>query len=451
VIGRRAGIVAAAAVGGLALSALVVGRGPVAGCGGAPPAPDPTPAPPSTPAPTAAPPAPPDQAPDVAFRMPALVGTSPAVVSATPDVDRARERLIGVVRGHARDPENPWAIVHAMLALGVDEKLSNGADPVDWLFSEYAEVRHVGDEDLLTFPVSAGGRRVEPHTDLVLKGLTEGGVPPGRQVKVRDGRSFQVAALYRSSLQRAWVKGTVTGFQEHSWNDTPWALQGLAAWAPPELGWTAAGGRPMSLDGFTTAVVDQLELETRILAQAKAQGIVARKDTREGIFAYTCGGSHLLMGAAYAVGRGYGAPADRARVCTQHELWRYRIDVELGAIDPVLQSGRLDGPTTALLLSQRLKFLGHWLEVSHKTLAMQVCPPSPEDAAATKRVVAELVRTVDALEQVGVLAALPVLRTDPAWAAVPRGPEQLYLDLLGDSAHALRGLDLATGRASITY
>jgi hypothetical protein len=84
--------------------------------------------------------APPDVAPQVAFRMPSLVGTSPSVVTTSPDVDRARERLIGVVRGHARDPENPWAIVHAMLALGADEKLANGADPVDWLFGNYAQV-----------------------------------------------------------------------------------------------------------------------------------------------------------------------------------------------------------------------------------------------------------------------------------------------------------------------
>jgi len=433
---------------------LVAGAALVAwACSPATPEPTPTPAPVTAPSPVTRPlpPPPEDIAPTVAFRMPGIEGTSPSVVRADPAVDRTRERLLGVVRGYARDPENPWAIVHAMLALGPDEKLSNGEDAVDWLFSHYAEVHHVGREDLLTFPAKRGATRIEPHTDLVLKALTEGGVPPGRQVRVADGRLFQVSALYRNSLQRAWVKGTVTGFDGAGWNDTPWALQGLAAWAPPDLEWKAAGGRDMTLDAFTTAVVDQLELETRSLAAAQAKGVVAQKDNRVGIFSYTCGGSHLLMGASYAVGRGYGAPADRERVCRQRDLWRYRIDVELQAIDPALASGQLDPGMTALLLTQRLKFLGHWLEATHKILAMQVCPAGPDDLAATKRVVAELIRTVDALEQSGALSALPTMRTDLAWAKVPRGPEQLYLDLLGDSAHALRGLDLATGRATLRY
>jgi hypothetical protein len=75
-----------------------------------------------------------------------------------------------------------------------------------------------------------------------------------------------------------------------------------------------------------------------------------------------------------------------------------------------------------------------------------LCPPTAEDEAANKRVLAELVVTVDALTRLGAFSALGTMRTDPAFAKVPRGPEQLYLDLVGDSAHALRGLDLATGR-----
>lgn len=427
----------ALAIGGLGLAGLVL-----AACPSDPAAPPPRPVPPPPPPPALT-------APEVAFRLPERQGTSPVVLPADPALDRTRERLLSVVRGHARDPGNPWAIVHAMLALGPDERLSNGEDPVDWLFSHYAEVDPVGGEDLPTFPTGRGEVRIEPHTDLVLKALTEGGVPPGRSVALADGRRFPVGALYRHSLVRSWVTPSQTGFQQGAFNDTPWALQGLAAWGPDDLEWTALGNRKMSLDAFTGAVVDKLVQETAELSTARAEGRVAKKDNRIGIFTYTCGGAHLLMGAAYAVGRGFGDTDDRAKVCDEHALWRYRIDVELAAIDPLL--GRLDPGTTALLLSQRLKFLGHWLEATHKTLAMGVCPPTADDAAANRRVVDELVRTVEALDAMGAFAEMPTMRTDPKYAAVPRGPEQLYLDLVGDSAHALRGLDLATGRGTVAY
>ncbi len=417
------------------------------GCGS--PAPAPTPSPAAAPAPPPAP-AVREEAPTVAFVMPKEVGKTPRPLADSPELKQARDHLRQVVMDHARDPENPWAIVHGMLALGVAEPLANGADPVDWLFERYAVVKEVGGVPLLTFPPSRGDIRIEPHTDLVLKALAEGGVVPSRSVKV-GGKPFQVAELYRGSLHRAWVKGTTTGFEEGSFDDAPWALQGLATWAPDDLAWKAAGGRPMTMDGFTDALVETLIEETRFLVEAKGAGKIPQKDTRKGIFRYTCGGQHLLMGTAYAVARGFGEEEHRATICEQRDLLRWRVDVELAALDPYLQSGQLDTATAALLLSQRLKFLGHWLETTHKILATRLCEPTPEDAAATERVATELVRTVAALDQLGVWKDLPTLRTDPRYAKVPRGPEQLYLDLVGDSAHAVRGIDLATGVGTLTF
>jgi hypothetical protein len=247
------------------------------------------------------------------------------------------------------------------------------------------------------------------------------------------------------------VKGTSTGFDDGGCNDAPWALQALATWAPDDLAWKAEGGRPMTMDGFTDAIVETLVQETRFLTDARGAGQIPQKDTRRGIFRYTCGGQHLVMGAAYAVGRGFGSEQHRATMCEQRDLLRWRIDVELAALDPHLQSGQLDPATAALLLSQRLKFLGHWLETTHKILALRLCEPTEEDTAATARVAAELVRTLAALDSLGVWKDLPTLRTHPTYAGVPRGPEQLYLDLVGDSAHAVRGIDLATGVGTIAY
>ena len=53
-----------------------------------------------------------------------------------------------------------------------------------------------------------------------------------------------------------------------------------------------------------------------------------------------------------------------------------------------------------------------------------------------------LVDTAKRLKKTGALDNLETVR---------EGNEQLYLDIVGDAAHAVRGVELALGRASIDY
>lgn len=407
-------------------------RGPAAmllwACAG--PAEVPTPPPEPAPAPlqAAAP-----QAPDPTLRVAERVVHSPAAVPTFGELARVRAVLEGVVLDHGRDPANPWAIGHAMVALGPDLELTNGQPAVDWLFTEYAQVVSVGDTELVAFPRSRGKIRIEPHTDLLLKALTQTGVPPTRAVTV-EGRPFTVGHLYRHSVHRAWVDGARTGFQ--SWNDTPWALQSIAAWGPEDLAWEAQGGHPMTMDGFTTAVVGKLHDETAFMRDAMARGLQVQK-RKQGIFAYTCGGQHLLQGAAYAVARGYGTDEDRARVADQVPVLFWRVDLELEAVDQALQQHPDYG---VLLMAQRLKFLGHFVESAHSLAAMGLYTPDATQQKTLDRVVTELVVTVSLLESNQLFAQLPKLRASS---------EQTYLDYIGDSAHALHGIDLMTGVAAV--
>jgi hypothetical protein len=338
-----------------------------------------------------------------------------------------------------------------MLALGPEMKLANGADPVDWMFEHYAEMAPVAGEELIAFPATKDGALVEPHTDLILKALTEGGFSPDRRVKV-GGKEFPIADLYRHSLWEAWADPDRTGFQQGGFNDTPWALQALSAWAPPDLAWEAAGAHEMTMTAFTDRVVAAPDRETQEMQAAAAAGQLLQKDTRRGLFAYTCGGQHLLQGAAFAVARGFGGPADRDGLCNQLALLRWRIDVELNAVDPMLTREGQDKNVQLVLLSQRLKFLGHWLETTHKFGALGVCPLGDDDRKATERVAKELVRTVAALDQLGVFQDLSAVKTNRALDNLRQnGAKQVYLDLVGDSAHAVHGIDLATGAATVPW
>ncbi len=371
--------------------------------------------------------------PAITWRVASEPLRSPAAALGDDALAAARAQLLQVVTEHARDPNNPWAIGHGMLALGKDVVLTNDIGAIDHLFAEYGEEWTVGGETLVRFPTSRGDIRVEPHADLVLKVLTEVGVQPDRAVTVA-GNSHTVGDLYRGSLARAWVDGDDTGFA--SWNDSPWALQGLTAYGPGELTWTAQGGHEMSLDGFTSASVAKLRSETAFLREAIANNATVEK-RRQFIFDYTCGGSHLYQGAVYAVGRGYGTDEDRALVAEELGVYFWRASSELAQLDSLMRSQPDYAP---LLLEQRLKFTGHLLESAHKTWALGVATPTAEELVLIGVLRTQVVATVQAIDALGIWDRLDDVRT---------ADEQVYLDYIGDSAHALRALDLSTGEGVI--
>lgn len=367
--------------------------------------------------------------PDIVWRVAAEPMRSPAATPGDDALVAARSQLMDVVTEHARDPGNPWAIGHGMLALGKDAVLTNGVGAVDHLFAEYAEELVVGDQTFVRFPTSRGDIRIEPHADLVLKVLTEVGVQPERPVVV-GGQPYTVGDLYRGSLARAWVDGDDTGFA--SWNDAPWALQGLTAYGPEELTWTAEGGHTMSLDSFTSASVAKLRFETAFMREAIANGTTVEK-RRQFIFDYTCGGSHFFQGAAYAVARGYGTDGDRALVAEELGVYFWRASSELAQLDSLIRSEPDYAP---ILLEQRLKFTGHLLESAHKTWALGLAEPTDEERVLIDVLRTQVIATVQAIDALGIWDRLNDVRA---------ADEQVYLDYVGDSAHALRALDLSTG------
>ena len=158
---------------------------------------------------------------------------------------------------------------------------------------------------------------------------------------------------------------------------------------------------------------------------------------KQGIFGYTCGGAHLLQGVAYAVGRGFGQPEDRAAIQAELDVLYWRLKLELGVVDHAMSQypeHRL------ILLVQRLKFLGHFLESTHKAAAMGLHKPDEAQQATLQVALRELMGTVDILQGGGAFKDLDRLR---------KANEQTYLDIVGDSAHALHGIDLATGEAGV--
>lgn len=370
--------------------------------------------------------------------IPARTGTVGRPIAAIPEYEHVLAVLGKVVDTYAGDADNAWAIAHGILARGPEFRLADGRPAIGHLFATFGERRSIGPLSFVGFPRTRGEVRVEPHTDLVMKNLTEAGVSPELQVKVGDAE-FQLADLYRYTLLKTYLVAAENRSSFDSTHDMPWGLQALAAWAPSRpLRWTGPGGEAMDLDELTHFVVAVLTQESSFMFGAMRAG---QEFERKGqpLFAYPCGGAHLVQGAAYAVARGFGRAEDRQYVEAQVALLRYRRTIELDMYDRAVAGA----PQHRLRMAvQRLKFLGHWLETMGKMAALGFFAPSEAGQLEIESAAQNLVLAVAELESLRVFDRLPEIRA---------GDEQQYLDLVGDSAHAVRGLELVLGRGSIAY
>ncbi|MDP2307508.1 MAG: hypothetical protein Q8P18_15885 [Pseudomonadota bacterium] len=364
-------------------------------------------------------------------------------IAAGPKYDAALLTLGGVVETWAGDPENPWAIAHGILARGTQFRLVDEREGVPHLFTAYAEPRPLATlagqpRTLVGFPKALGTVRVEPHTDLLLKNMGEIGVPPDATFPSRAG-TVSAADLYRYTLLKTYLVPEKNHSSFDGPNDMPWGLQALAQWAPPgELKWTATDGTSMDLDFLASFTVRVLTQESGFLFEAMQR---RRSFERKGqpLFSYTCGGAHLLQGASYAVARGYGTPQDRKAIEAQVPLMFYRLPIELAIYDEAMKG---NPKHKVRLLVQRMKFLGHFLETMGKMEAMGLYVPDDAQTQLLEGAAQNLVLVVEALQKAGTFDNMAALRTKD---------EQLFLDVIGDACHAVRGLELALGRGTVAW
>jgi len=372
--------------------------------------------------------------------IPAPVATSRARTLATPLETtpawiQAQHTLETVVRTHGTDPSSPWAIGHSLVAMGADLKLSNGEDAVQWLFSQYATRVPLEDSWVLSFPESKDNRPVEPHPGQLLKALTDAGVSPSTVVTV-DGHPHTTGDLYRGVLARTWFDNKTGHSSFKETNDIPWTLFGLANWSNPGLTWTDEQGHTTTLHDLTTHASMKLSTATQFLSKAAHHKTQFTK-RGQGIFQYTCGGAHMIQGVTRAKVKGFGHNTSDGPFRHQLRLLQYRFPQELAQID----AGAKASPSHAIPLAvQRLKLSGHTLETLGQ-LAVSEHPdaPRPEEL---QPIADEVFRSVALLESLSVFKNLSIMKTEN---------EQMFLDIIGDSAHALRGLRIAQGEGSVYY
>jgi hypothetical protein len=412
------------------------------GCGGG--LAERTPGPAATPAPTLEATAAQVRQNDEAFaRKAALASDGDVRAQALALLDR-------VLRTEAANPANAWALAHGLLAYGRDFQATDGRSAVEVLAADFLEQLPLDGVEggVPGFPAKRGEVRVEPHTDLVVKSLLEAGwgldeALPTVKTTPRDLIAGS-QARFAPNVPSAEAGGGGPRFADA--NDAPWTTD---AWctaagddAPPPASWTTASGVPVELEGVAGNLLATLETESYFLRTAKEAGAKVEK-RKQGIFRYTCGGSHLFQGVASCAAAGVPAgDGTRTRLAKQIELYLYRVPIETRTVDAML----MQAPKfRSILYNQDIKFLGHLLEALGKVERDGLWTPSAKDRAMLEMAETRLVFHLLQQEKIGTYrpeALAKLARATDKTSQDPLRGFQFYLDLVGDAAHARHGLDI---------
>ena len=345
-----------------------------------------------------------------------------------------------VVQLHALSGEDPWAMAHALLAIGSDAKLSSGEMAIDKLF-DFASIRVMNKKSVPYFPKNReiNGKTiiVEPHKHLIAKVLTEIGTPPTYEIRINQ-TAFTIDDYYKGIVLSSYLNPYTNDSSYTSPDDMAWSVQALTTILDPHQQWESENGQVMNSDTLSMFLVAILTKETADLKKAMAAGASFKKDGK-GIFQYTCGGAHVLQGAAYAMARGFGNEATNAEIQTQIDLLFYRFPRELKIYDDLMKT---QPDYTVKLLVQRLKFAGHFLESAQKMAMLGLYKPNEKQIRMMHGAMDQIVLITSALNKEGVYKDLYYLKVND---------HQLYLDVLGDTCHALYAIRLFNGDVQIRY
>jgi hypothetical protein len=326
---------------------------------------------------------------------------------------------------NASNPKNPWALAHGITAFGpsfladdgrratqviVSDFLRKGTDPATgtWAFERYGP----------------DGTPIEPHTNLLLKTLVLSGVKDVEAFQTPQG-SVTIGELVRSA-QRGFRH---TPESEEYWRDAGWTLDLLAARLSPKAARFQNGaGQTVDLNRVMDDALAQLEWAQRELSDGMAKGLPQVPKRKQGIYAHPCGGLHLFQAVASwarfpEVRKKWGERFDR-----QVAVLFYRLDSEQRQYDAALQQA----PQYALqILTQMVKFHGHFLETAGRLRVENGWKPTASQERAVAKSKAVLEFAVRELQQLHAFQNMDELK---------KSQPQVYLDLIGDSCHAVHGL-----------
>ncbi|MBX7116237.1 MAG: hypothetical protein K1X64_18055 [Myxococcaceae bacterium] len=332
----------------------------------------------------------------------------------------------------AADPKNAWALAHGVTALGKNYAAADGRKATDVMVSDFLLQNAAPDGGTVTgarygfVRYTADGTPVEPHTNLMTKTLVLAKVPLTQSFKTSFGK-VTLAELV-DSMKRGFHHVPTN---EDYWRDVGWTLDALAQTLKPGPGavFTNAEGQRVDFNEVMNDALAYLERATADLKAGMAQGLPQVDKRKQGLYAHSCGGLHLVQAvfswARYpAVKKAWGTRFD-----DQVAILFYRLESERRQYDEALEKV----PTHKLEIGvQMLKFYGHFLETTGRLKNERTWQPTPAQQISVNRAKALLDHATRQLEDMRAFETMGELKTSK---------KQVYLDLIGDTCHASHGWD----------
>jgi hypothetical protein len=345
-----------------------------------------------------------------------LVGASPAASAAT------AEPLRKLCRTQGANPLNPWALAHGLTLEGRGFRARDGRLAADVIVSDFLR-REEGPtgRGLYFEPFTADGTPVEPHPALQVKTLVLAGFPLSRKFQATWG-PVTLGALVEE-LERDFRPELASA------PEGAWALDALGHVLSPGATFRNGAGERVRFDSVMDEALATLERADADLAAGMKAGLPQVPKQKQGIYAHPCGGLHFFQAVASwarhpAVRKAWGERLD-----AQVDLLLYRLGSEARQYEAALAAG---APQYRLaLLSQSLKFYGHFLETLGRYRRENGWNPTPRQRQVVTRAHQLLEATVRRLGEAGAFQDVET---------IAQQQPQLYLDLVGDACHAAHGL-----------
>lgn len=317
------------------------------------------------------------------------------------------EALRNLVMMRALTSDDPWVLMHVVLALGPNARVAKG--PIlDVVTEQFVVAVERGGREYESFPVN-----VEAHPNHFLEIMAAIAVPATRRFTTKAG-AITTADLLVSA--KALFAPTTAG------PELSWTLSVFTAAMP------ADADRFTNADGQTFTVAALVETAAQAAEVGYADTVAAMRGTkpygRSTLQTYACNGTHVLYGLYDALRHGYEGKRLRERLRDLTRASYFRLGAEVALIDQALGGAGQQLNADAA----KLQFLGHSIENLRYAEHHGIYVPSAaerQQLATAERQLAEVVQRIATVHDLDALAS-----------AVPRA----YRIVLGDACHALHGL-----------
>jgi hypothetical protein len=331
------------------------------------------------------------------------------------------------IQRHAARKDNPWALMHAVRALGKGLTIDEGP-AADYLCAHFLEEKEVGGRRYLFMP-----EVVEGHANTFLKTLLEAGLPLDHPFTA-VGRRHTVGDLVTSAKKLFSFDPDLSPLHT-SRDEIAWSIIAFSITTRPGQGvWTNAEGREVRFQDVVAAGFSTAELASADFRSAMEQGRMPSWKDR--ISNFTCGGTHLIYSLAVAVRYGHLGAEGRRRLGDQLSLVVWRLQADLWLLDRYYEGVAKAYPKAdagpLYKLDARLKFLGHAFEVLSYARQHQLFSPSPAQRGEIQNAQRLLEAALAELQQVDMMV---VRKTDTKL-------DNLFA---GDACHAYHGIHMVRG------